>query len=676
LRIGIDVGGTFTDLIFYNDKTNKTHIYKTLTNKETPWISIIKSIRENIKNFNEIEDIRHGTTIGVNTIIEQKGSKTSLITTDGFRDLLEIGRQKRPELYNLRLIRSRPLIPRNLRQTVKERIKADGTILKKLDLHNARRTVQKLKKNGVESIAVLFLHSFVNNTHEKKLASIIKEEIPGIYISLSSEVIPEFREYERLATTVLNAYLGPVFIKYLKNLLEKLRKSKIKSSFYIGQSDGGITSAESTINLPVRTLYSGPSAGVIGTSSLYGKENSNLITLDMGGTSTDIALISESRPAITTEKEINGYPIKFPTIDVSTIGAGGGSIAKVDEGGFLQLGPSSAGADPGPACYDKGGSRPTVTDADLILGLLGVRTILGGKIKLNKSKSETAIKTHVSIPLKISLRESAISIVRLVVSNISEAAKKISISKGIHPEDVKLVAYGGAGPMHAADVARELGIKEVIVPNNPGVFSASGLLYSDLTMDFVRTVKGLSSKEINAIAKYLKKKGNTWFKKEKIPPRKQKIIWSADIRYYGQNYEINIPIKDPNLVVKTNYSILESDFHNKHSEVYGIKYEEKQIEIINLRLRCISLTSVQFKNSFSERLSNVKDSLKEIRNAEFTGIKNIIKTPVYKKEYMTIKIKIDGPAILEGTDSTIVIPPGDTAIINHNSDTIISVNER
>jgi N-methylhydantoinase A len=589
---------------------------------------------------------------------------------------LEIGRQKRPELYNLRPIKPRPLIPRYLRKTVKERIGADGTILKNLGENDAKIVVKKLKDYDIKSVAVLFLHSYINNTHEKKVASMIRKELPDIYISSSSDVIPEFREYERLTTTVLNAYLGPVLIEYLKDLLVKLEKRNIKSSFYICQSDGGITSTESTINLPVRTLYSGPSAGVIGALSFYGKENSNLITLDMGGTSTDIALIWKSKPTITTEKEINGYPMKFPTIDVNTIGAGGGSIAEVDEGGFLQVGPSSAGADPGPACYDKGGNKPTVTDADLILGLLGDRTLLGGKIKLNKDKAKTALNNYVSIPLKISLRESATSIIRMVVSNISEAIKKISIMKGIHPKDLKLIAYGGAGPMHASDVARELGIKEVIIPNNPGVFSASGLLCSNLTLDFVKTVRGLSKEEINVTVKELKKKGNIWFKKEKIPQKKRKEEWSADIRYCGQNYEITIPIKDPNLQIEESYRLLEKDFHEKHFEIYGLKYMEKKIEIINLRLRCIGLTRVQFKNRFLKRSHIVKDYLKETRKVKFTGIKKTINTLVYEKETIPIEKKIDGPAILEEMNSTIIIPPGDAALINHKGDIIISVSKR
>lgn len=639
-------------------------------------MTIIERIQNKIVNFKEIEDIRHGTTIGVNTVIEQKGSKTGLITTEGFKDLLEIGRQKRPELYNLRSTRPKPLISRDLRQTVKERIKADGTILKNLNEHDAGIAVQKLKEYRVESIAVLFLHSYINNIHEKKIASIIKKKLPDVYVSLSSEVIPEFREYERLATTVLNAYLGPVLIKYLKNLLSKLKGKNIKSPFYICQSDGGITSAESTLNLPVKTLYSGPSAGVIGASSFYGKENGNLITLDMGGTSTDIALILKSKPTITTEKEINGYSIKFPTIDVTTIGAGGGSIAEVDEGGFLQVGPYSAGANPGPACYDKGGNKPTVTDADLILGLLGDRTALGGKIKLNKDKAKTAIGNYISTPLKMSLEESATFIIRLVISNISEAIKKISILKGIHPRDVKLIAYGGAGPMHASDVARELGIKEVVVPNNPGVFSALGLLCSNLTMDLVRTVKGLSSKEINIIVKDLKKKGKTWFKKEKIPQDRQKEEWFADARYCGQNYEITIPIKDPDLRAMVSCSTLERDFHKKHFEIYGLEYKQKKIEIINLRLRCIGLTRAQFKNRSLKRSAAVEESLKEKRKVKFTGIEKSINTPVYKKESIPIEKKMDGPVILEEMDATIVIPPGDTVFINHKGDIIIRVSER
>lgn len=677
LGIGVDVGGTFTDLIVYNEKSGDINICKIPSDRLKPWSPIIQGIQSSIQDFKKIKDIRYGTTIGVNTIIEQRGSKTGLITTKSFRDLLEIARQKRPELYNLRAVRPRPIVTRDLRFTVTERVGADGRILVRLDEQEVFDAAKKLKQEGAEAVAILLLNSYINGKHEHKIASILKKVLPQIYLSVSSEVIPEFREYERLSTTVLNAYLGPIFKKYLTNLLGEIKKNRVESSFYISQSDGGITSTESAFNLPVRTLYSGPSAGVLGAAFFYGKDEKgdNFVTLDIGGTSTDIAFISKSKPIKTTEKEINGYPIKFPVIDVLTIGAGGGSIAEVDEGGFLQVGPYSSGAEPGPACYDKGGEKPTVTDANLILGILGIKTILGGQIKLNLEKAKSAIEKYISIPLKISLINSALSVIQLVISNVAEAIRAVSISKGIHPKNLRLIAYGGAGPMHAAEVARELGVREVIIPKNAGVFSALGLLCSNVTMDFVKTVKNIKIKSLSKIAEELKQKGDLWFEKEGIPFKKQKREWSADVRYYGQNYEINIPLSNPSLGEKSNYKKLKDAFHKKHFKFFRYEQKKKEIEIINLRLRCIGKLSIKFRNKYSKKNKTYNNSIKEYRKVYYIGVDKPIKTPVFGRDLLSYKTKVKGPAILEEIDSTTLILPGDLAVLNDKGDLIININK-
>lgn len=627
-------------------------------------------------DLEKIVDIRHGTTIGINAVIEGEGSSTALITTKGFRDILEIGRQKRPELYNLRTIKKDPLIPRELRLTLEERIGADGEIITGLEDSDIKRAAEKLKKRDIKSIAVLFLHSYINNIHEHKVAKVLKKEIPHAFLSLSSEVLPEFREYERLSTTVLNAYLGPILTSYLKKLYKELLKIKVDSPLFISQSDGGITSARSAIDLPVRTLYSGPGAGIVGAAYFYGKKNKYFVSLDMGGTSTDVTLIKDSKPVTTTNKEINGYPYRFTSIDILTVGAGGGSIAGIDEGGYLQVGPASAGAEPGPACYGKGGEKPTITDANLILGTLGEGTILGGKIKINTSKAAAAIKKYVSEPLNISLDRGALSILKLAISNIADTVRKVSILRGIHPEDLKLIAYGGAGPMHASYLAKELGIKEVIIPNNPGVFSALGLLCSDLTMDFVKTVRGIDMNKVLTVIKKLENKGCKWLKKEGVSSQKRKLEWSVDIRYSGQNYEINIPVADPYVEIRDDYKKLIERFHENHFRIYGHKQEGKNIEIVNLRLRCKGLISIKPIRAFGVVRAGSEKALKEERTVKFLGFKKPVKTPVFNKELMPPKTKMKGPVILEEIDSTIVVTPDDSAFLDQNGDLTIYINKK
>ncbi|MEA2015971.1 MAG: hydantoinase/oxoprolinase family protein [Actinomycetota bacterium] len=665
--VGVDVGGTFTDFVVYNEKEEKIDVFKIPSDKKAPWLKVIKGLKKGIKEKNEISDIRHGSTIGINAVIEGKGSVTALLTTKGFKDLLEIGRQKRPHLYNLHLKKHNPLIPGYLRIPVKERIDKDGKSIIQINEGEILEIAERLEKEKIKAAAILFLNSYVNSENEDKAVRVLSKKLPGIYISASSRIIPEFREYERLSTTVLNAYLGPIFKDYLENLISELEINKIKANLYISQSDGGLISPESAMEIPVRTLFSGPAAGVLGASFLYGSSSKNggdTVTLDMGGTSTDVAIISGSKPVKTTEKKVMEYPVKLPAIDVFTIGAGGGSIAAVDEGGFLKVGPESSGAVPGPACYGRGGNEPTVTDANLVIGTLGVRTMLGGGMELNPEKAGKAIENRISKPLKISLIEGAWAVIRLVTSDISEAIRKISISKGFHPRDLKLIAYGGAGPMHAALVAEELGIGEIIVPETPGAFSARGLLYGSATMDFVKTIKGLKRNDVSGIITDFKNKTEAWFKKENIPYGKQRLEWSLDMRYKGQNYELNIPVSERDIedLKKHGTDRIKKVFYKKHEDFYGYVLDGVEVEIVNLRLRCIGNISLKTNRSFyndgGNKDASGKKPEKEIRKVYFNGRNRSVETPVYKRISLGCGFKAKGPAIIEQMDSTIVIPPG------------------
>ncbi len=671
LRIGIDMGGTFTDFAAYDEKNGRISLEKIPTSQAKPWAPIIRYIQDMAQAGQCIADIRHGTTIGVNAVVEKKESLTGLLTTEGFKDLLEIGRQKRPHLYDLRAAARPPLIGRGLRIGIGQRVSAQGKIIKGLDEGGLEKAAELFKRKGVESVAILFLHSYINPAHELKAKEFLKRRLPGVFLTPSCEVISQFREYERLSTTAVNAYLKPVMVDYLQKLLKKIGEINIKAPFYISQSDGGITSARTAMELPVRTLYSGPSAGAVGCAHFYGKVNPHIISLDMGGTSTDLALISSEHPVTTTGKTVAGYPILFPSIDINTIGAGGGSIAFVDEGGFLQVGPSSAGAHPGPACYGQGGKKPTVTDACLALGILGQDTMLGGKMKINKAQAQQAIKEYICSRLETSVRESAQAIIRLAVSHIADSIRKISILKGIHPQDLKLVAYGGSGPMHAADIARDLGIREVIVPASPGVFSAVGLLCSNLTMDFVKTVKGPLAHDFSAIARELKAKGDLWFKQEKIPTNIQKAYWSADLRYRGQNYEINIKLGESILEKGIDPGSWAKAFHQKHARLYGHSLEEKEVEIINLRLKCIGLMGAGLKKR--PKLDAAAKTARSQRLVYFAKTPKAIKTPVLDKGQACLQKEITGPAIIQGVDSTTVITPQDKGLAKPNGDLIIKV---
>jgi N-methylhydantoinase A len=673
LRAGIDVGGTFTDLILYNERNREIEINKIPTNTLKPWSTVAAGIKNNTSDPSRIKEIRHGTTLGVNTIIERKGPRVGLLTTCGFRDLLEIGRQKRPRLYDLRAVRAGPLAARGMRMTVRERVAASGAVIKEPETSDIKAAISDFKEKKADAVAILFINSYANNINEKKAFSLMKRQMQDVYFSISSDIIPEFREYERLSTTVLNAYLGPVIKKYIKKLQREMYENSINPLFYICQSDGGITSAKSTMYYPARTLFSGPAAGVMGAAALFGEKYDNLITLDMGGTSTDISLILNHVPVTTTDKEIDGFPLRFPTIDVNTVGAGGGSIASIDEGGFLKVGPESAGAYPGPACYGKGGKEPTLTDANLILGLLDSELLLGGKIKLDIDKSRSAIKKSISTPLEMSLEGGAASIIKIITSNISENIKKITASAGLSPKEMKLAAFGGAGPMHAAYIAKELGISEVIIPDNPGVFSAAGLFSSNLTMDFVRTVRDKG--KIKSFLKEIEKRGSLWFERENIRKEHRNSLWSMDIRYYGQNYEINIPVEKKDLAGGS-FKKIEDSFHKKHMETYGHRHTDKKIEIVNLRLRCTGLISIDLKSAIYHSEGRGCATSQKTRKVFFPDRKSPLITGIYNKMRFPALKEIEGPAILEEIDSTIVIPPGNTAKIDGSGNVIIKSGKR
>ncbi len=534
--LGIDVGGTFTDFVAHWE--GKLFLWKTPTTKP-PSHGILQGLRLLEK---QVERIVHGTTIATNAILEGKWARTALLTTEGFRDVLEIGRQARPSLYDLFCERPTPIVPREWRLEVPERLDAQGRVIKPLDERKVRELARKLK-GQVDSVAVVFLFSFLDPRHERRVRQILEEEDVGVPITLSSEVLPEFREYERTSTTVITAALRPLVESYLEEISKGINQAK----FLVMRSNGGVSGPQEAGRKAAELLFSGPAAGVIGARFIAEKAGfKNFITLDMGGTSTDVSLVVNGEIQYTTEKEIAGRPVRLPMVDVHTVGAGGGSIAWLDPGGMLRVGPRSAGADPGPACYGHGGTEPTVTDAHLLLGLLPFARPLGGNLRLSPALAEKALGT-LAKRLGMDLPSTACGILEVAEATMERAIRVISIERGYDPRDFVLVAFGGAGPLHAASLARKLGISKVLVPRYAGVLSALGLVTADIVHNFVRSLvaplAAVSLAKINALFEEMQKEAESVLRDEKISEEQWEFFYSLDLRYRGQGFEIHVPIR-------------------------------------------------------------------------------------------------------------------------------------
>lgn len=655
ILVGVDTGGTFTDFIFFKDGELK--VLKVLSTPHNPAIAVLEGLE---KIGGAGRRIVHGSTVATNALLERKGARTALVTNRGFEDILEIGRQNRERLYDLHYRKPSPLVPQELRLGVGGRVNYRGEVLEELSRDEIKETVSRLRELGVESVAVSFLHSYANPTHEKELGERLRDEL-GVHVSLSHEILPEFREYERTSTTVVNAYVSPKMDSYISYLEERLKEG---DSLGIMQSNGGIVSSTLARREAVRTVLSGPAGGVISAlhiGKLAGFEK--LITFDMGGTSTDVSLI-DGAPTVTTETKINGLPIKVPMIDIHTIGAGGGSIAWIDEGGLLRVGPVSAGADPGPACYGKGGRDITVTDANLFLGRLVPEHFLGGKMRLYPEKLKEPME-KLSGELSTSPLELAEAILEVANSNMERALRKVSVQKGHNPEEFALITFGGAGGLHAVFLARMLGIPKVIVPPNPGIFSALGMLLADTVKDYSLTVmlKGtetnyitleeLFSPLVDRAIKDMEKEG---FGREEVLIEKL-----LDMRYEGQSYELTVPFSES----------YEENFHREHERVYGYRHE-REVEIVNIRLRAVASSRKPELPGFKEKHEGenreaLLGSVKTAFGGEFT------ETKVYDRTKLLWGNEINGPAVVVEYSSTTVLPPGSRATVDRLGNLIVDV---
>lgn len=685
--MGIDVGGTFTDFVFVNEGVVEE--YKISTSAKDPSIAVLQGLRELCELTNVfpslVDDVFHATTTATNMVLEHKGSKTGMITTEGYRDIIHIGRHKRP--FNFSIMQDipwqkHPLVERKNRHTVKERIiPPEGEVLHPLDKNAVREAVRKMKLDGIEAIAVCFLYSFLNPAHEQGVKEIILEEYPEAYISLSSEVIPEFREYERFTTTALNAYIGPKVAGYIANLADSMAAEGMKAKLHLMQSAGGVATAEGASTRPVHLVMSGPVGGVMGATwcaRCAGHEN--ILTLDVGGTSADIAVLRglESRKKHLLDTKIGEYAAMVPMLDIRTIGAGGGSVAYVDEGGFFRVGPRSAGAEPGPAGYDRGGEEPTVTDANLVLGRLGTE-LLGGRMPTRPDLAWKAIEENLQpkLPGK-NVEECALGVLEIVNHNMIQAIEQETVRHGLDPREFSLFAFGGAGPLHACEIAQVLGMKTVIIPFVPGTLSALGLVVTDLKYEFSRTELQMSTTP--DLAKLdrdyidLESEALDRLTKDGVPADSMVLHRLADCRYAGQGYELPVPVLSGTVNVSTVNALVES-FHQEHAREFTRAFYDNAVEIVNIRVVGVGKIAELEPTKIERGGANPSHAFKYTKDVVYLqdGCVTRLATPVYDRSKLKARNKLAGPAVVEQMDTTVLIEPGHQAVVDDYGNIIISI---
>ena len=669
--VGIDTGGTFTDLVLFDWARGTYHYHKLPTTTTDPARAILEGIAHVIGkaggSARSAQFLVLGTTLATNAVLEGRWARTGIITTEGFRDVLELARQRRPHYFNLDIPKPAPPAARDCRLEVAGRIAFDGTEVTPLDEAGLRRAIRVLQSQKVESVAICFLHAYANAAHERKARAVLAELWPETYACTSSDVLAEFREFERFATTAVNASLMPVMDRYLERFEGGVAAMGIKAVPRVMQSNGGVVSPGAVRRLPISTFFSGPAGGVIGGVGLGRQlKVADLITFDMGGTSTDVCLIRSGEPAKKNERSMGGFPVRTRTLDIHTIGAGGGSIAWVDAGGLLKVGPTSAGAYPGPAAYGRGGEKPTVTDANVVLGRLNPRALLGGRMEVHPDRARRAIEALIPA-LGIDAIRAAAGILEIINVNMMGAVRVISVEQGEDPRGFRLVAFGGAGPLHAADVARNMGMRQVLVPPRPGLLSALGLLHADVRGDFslTRLVRAEARHlgTLNEGMQQLKRRGQSWLKGEGEAPRAARFEWLADLRYSGQNSELILDAGGGRLDARA-LSRLVATFHKEHKACYGYDMRAQPVEIVTLRLAVTVRRRVPPPEPPRGRRGPARTALTEKRRVWFpeTGF---VETPVYDRERLPAPGRLTGPAIIEQMDATTVVPPGARVVNDH-----------
>ena len=679
LNIGLDIGGTFTDLIIFDEATGEVRHGKSSTTPSDLTMGILNCLKKVRFDMNLCRNFVHGTTVAINTVIEGKGSKTALVTTQGARDVYRIGRGNRPESYNIFFKRPVPLVFRHMTFEAPERVLAAGDVLKPLEDKEAEAVAREVARVSPEAIAVCFLHSYLNPVHETKMGEALQKVFPAAYVSLSHQILREYREYERTSTTVVNAYVGPKVTRYIEGLEKLLDSLGFSGSLLIMQSNGGVMSPEMAKKTPVAMMESGPVGGIIASAEI-GKRlgYQNVIAFDMGGTTAKASLIKDGEASVAEGYHIGGYasgqPVMLPVIDVVEVGAGGGSIAWIDEVGGLKVGPQSAGGDPGPVCYDQGGQEPTVTDANVVLGRIGRRNFLGGEMPLNVEKARAAIEKKVASKLNLSVEETALGVIRIAVANMSFAVRGVSVEKGYDPREFVLVASGGAGPLHAVEIARELNIPKVIVPLLPAHFSALGMLMTDVKHDYVRTyynpLKEADFIQIKRIYDEMASIGRVTLAQEGVEATAVRIQPFFDLRYIGQEFFLTVPVSQEE-ISSENREAIRRTFDNLHETRYGHKATAEPIEVVNVRVTAYGLRK---KIAFPEKKTIAgRTAIKEYRDVCLDDPRKPVKCPIYDREALPSGYTVQGPAIIEEYATTTYLSFGDSATICPFGEIIINV---
>lgn len=681
IRIGVDVGGTFTDVTALDTVAETFHVLKLPTTVEDQSKAVTQGVLDILKDMGnapaDVSYLGHGTTAATNALLELRGARTAMVTTKGFADVLEIARQKRPSLYDLFADKPPALVPRSLVVEVIERLGPDGEARVELTDAEVERVVKEIEGLGVDAVAICLLHSYRNARHEEMLEDALRRRLPNLYVSRSSQVAPEFREYERFSTTVINSFVGPEMSLYVQRLEERTRSAGVAVPPKVIQSNGGLVSPRGVAEKPVTTLLSGPSAGVIAaiyTAAAAGIKD--LITFDMGGTSTDVCLIRGGQASTASEREVAGYPVRIPSVNVHTVGAGGGSIASVDAAGGLKVGPESAGSVPGPAAYGLGGVRPTTTDANVVRSRQNPEFALGGKMRIDSQASLAALEA-LSKELDMSVLEAARGVCRLANSNMGRAVRKVSIDEGEDPREFTLVAFGGAGPLHAVEVAAEVGIRKVLIPPHPGTLSALGLLVSDVKTEIANSFLETASREnlgrLNQALAHLVDGAHRWLEEEAAIAISQEVYATADIRYPRQNFELAVRLPALHMDDETLAETIDS-FHSAHARAYGFSHLDAIPQIVNIRV-------VAHGHVRRYPLPAIDPGPEEVdpaaiidhRDVDFGGSSVPLRTPVMNREALRAGNRFDGPAIIEQLDSTTVVPPTSSVHVDQYGNLLIEV---
>ncbi|SEF26625.1 N-methylhydantoinase A [Amycolatopsis pretoriensis] len=667
MRIGVDIGGTFTDVCAVDD-TGIVAVGKVLTTHDEPARAVEEGLAALLTDFGAVEQVVHGTTLVTNALIERKGSRTALLATAGFRDVLEMRREHRYELYDLHLELPAPLVPRHLRFDVPERILADGSVHSALDEAYVVRLGRELTDRGIEAVAVCFLHAFTNPAHERRVAEILAEVAPLLRVALSSDVVPEIREFERASTTVANVYVQDLTERYLRDLEHRLRRLGITGAPHIMLSNGGLATVDTAARHPIRILESGPAGGALAAAAIG---PADLLAFDMGGTTAKLCLIADGAPLVTHQFEVDrkyrllpgsGLPVQVPVTDMIEIGVGGGSIARIDALGLLTVGPDSAGSEPGPVCYDRGGTEPTVTDADLVLGYLDPDYFLGGGMRLDAEASRSVLGEKIAVPLGVSVEEAAWGIHTSVNEDMANAARVHAVERGHDPAKLPMYTFGGAGPVHGVGVARALGAPSVVAPPAAGVLSAAGFLTGPLAFDFVRSARAavhdLQWEQVDALFAEMEAEGAALLAKSGASEVTHRRI--AEMRYTGQGYEIRVPVRDgswPRTLIE--------EFTRTYRALYRRSGPEVGVEVLNWRVVSSGpAPDVTLRLKASARSG---DARKGTRKAYFPAAGGFVDTAIFDRYLLTPGERVDGPAIVEERESTVVVPPGAHCVVRDDA---------